>query len=80
MVNSRTPGQQINPLQRAQGIIFKTDIQGRIVGNVGGRGGGVRSVDVGIEDGRGTFWTVGRGGDEMLMIGHVGMQVIPGDL
>jgi len=80
MVNSRTPRQQIDPLQRTQGVILKTDIQGRIFGNVGGRGRGVRSVDIGVEDGRGTFGTIGRGGDEMLMIGHVEMRVIPGDL
>ena len=78
MVNSRTPGQQIDPLQRAQGIIFETDIQGRIFVSGGRRGRGVRSVDVGIEDRGGTFGTIGRGGDEMGVIGHVEMWVVPG--
>lgn len=80
MVNSRTPGQQINSLQRTQGIILETDVQGRIFGDGWGRGRGVRSVDVGVEDRRGTFGAVGRGGDMVRMIGHVGMGVVLGDL
>ena len=80
MVNSRTPGQQINPLQWAQGIILETDIKGRIFGDGWGRGRGEGSVDVGVEDRSGTFGAAGRGGDEMRVIGHVEMGVVLGGL
>jgi len=80
MVNSRTPGQQIDPLQRAQGIILKTDIQGGIFGDGRGRGRGEGSVDVGVEDRRGIFGAIGRGGDEMRVTDHVEVGVALGDI
>lgn len=65
MVYSRTPGQQINPFQRAKAFVLETDVHSGILGNGGGRGRGVRSVDVGVEDPGGIFGTIGRGGDDM---------------
>jgi hypothetical protein len=78
MVNSRTPGQQIDPLQRAQGIILKTYVQGGVFGDGWGRRRGEGCVDVGVEDGRRAFGTTGRGGDEVRVIGHVEMGVVLG--
>ena len=80
MVNSRTPGQQINPLQRTQCLILETDVWDGIFGDGRGRRRGEGGVDVGVGDRRGTFGTIGRGGDEMRMIGHFEMGVVPGDL
>ena len=79
MVNSRTPGKQINPLQRAQGIVLETDVQGGIFGDGWGRRGGEGSVNVGVDDLRRTFGTIGRG-HEMWVIEHVEMGVVSGDV
>lgn len=79
MVNSRTLGQQVYPLQWAQGIIFEADVQGRVFGDGWRRRRGEGSVDVGVEDRRGILGSIG-GGDEMRMIGHVEMWVVLGEL
>ena len=80
MVDGSASGQQINTLQRVQGIILKRDIQSSVLGGGWGRGRGEGSVNIGVKGQGGAFWTIGRGGDEKRMIGHVEMGVVLGEL